>query len=69
MLKVFAQQMLWHSLSYGNTSTIKVLYTLLLNSSLDFAYNNAINRCKSQELKRLTSLKLLIVVQPYSKHK
>ena len=69
MLKVFAQQMLWDSLSYGSTSTIKVLYTLLLNSLLDFVYNIAINRCKSQELKRLTSLKLLIVVQPYSKHK
>ena len=31
MLKVFAQQMLWHFRSYGRTFKIKVRYTLLLN--------------------------------------
>src|SRR4029434_7105388 len=44
MLKVFAQQMLRHFRSYGRTFKIKVRYTLLLNSLLNFAYTNAINR-------------------------
>ena len=40
MLKVFAQQMLWHFRSFGSTFTIKVCFTLLINLLLDFGLGN-----------------------------
>ena len=51
--------------SYDCTVPIKVCYMLLLNSLLDFAYKNAINRDLSQEIMRLTRLKNLIFAQPW----
>ena len=47
--------------SYDGTVPIKVRHMLLLNSLLDFAYNNAINRDLLHEIVRL---KNLIFAQP-----
>ena len=41
-VKVFAQYKLSHFHSYGSSFTLKVRFALLLNSLLDFAYDNAI---------------------------